>query len=200
MEKNTGFEVDGIHLSGRQGRVRFRSVSNPAAKPGSGVARAVYRHGREAPNALRTKPSESVIYLVSCVSAKRQAKLPAAELYISDWFMKALNYVQSLHQPWFILSAKYGLLHPDEVIEPYELTLKHMSVRERKVWAARDIRQLDQRLPNAERIVVLASKQYREFLMGYLERRAFHVETPMAAMRTGEQKQWLSRETGNEPP
>ena len=32
----------------------------------------------------------------------------------------------------FILSAKYGLLSPDEVIDPYEQTLKNMRGEERR--------------------------------------------------------------------
>lgn len=65
------------------------------------------------------------ICLVSCVGTKRATPTPAKDLYQSDWFTKARTYAKSIGS-WFILSAKYGVVHPDEVIEPYEMTLNAM--------------------------------------------------------------------------
>jgi hypothetical protein len=45
--------------------------------------------------------------------------------------------VESAGGPWFILSAKYGLVDPGQVIEPYEMTLNRMGRRERQAWAER---------------------------------------------------------------
>src|SRR6266545_8383566 len=75
------------------------------------------------------------VYLVSCVSKKRTNPSPARDLYISDWFLKARDYVESTHSPWFILSAEYGLVSPDQVLAPYERTLNTMSKAERNAWA-----------------------------------------------------------------
>jgi len=69
------------------------------------------------------------VYLVSCVSKKKQVSLPAKDLYDSDWFRKARAYVEAEVGCWFVLSAKYHLLDPETIIEPYEKTLKNMSVR-----------------------------------------------------------------------
>ena len=43
--------------------------------------------------------------------------------------------MQNLSQIRYILSAKYGLLEEDEVIEPYNVYLKDMNVAERRQWA-----------------------------------------------------------------
>ena len=61
-------------------------------------------------NALRT------VYLVSCVGKKRSCAAPARELYASDWFQKARDYVESSGSPWFILSAEHGMISPDQII------------------------------------------------------------------------------------
>ena len=45
-------------------------------------------------------------------AGKRTLQLP--------WFYKARTYVERTGRPWFVLSAKYGLVHPDEVIAPYD--------------------------------------------------------------------------------
>jgi hypothetical protein len=70
------------------------------------------------------------------------------------------------------LSVEYDLVHPDEMIEPYDMTLNTMGVAERRNWSRRVQQQMDERMPDASRIVVLAGQRYREFLLDYLGKRA----------------------------
>ena len=193
--QSAGYKVDAIQLTGKDSWVWFRSVS-PAqtgrSKQVAGIATGEVPRITNATTRPDDQVCQSTIYLVSCVSTKRQSRSPARDMYISDWFIKARNYVQSKQRPWFILSAKYGLLHPDRVITPYEMTLKNMKVSERKVWAEKVIRQMDKMLPDAERIVLLAGQDYRQFLLDHLNTRASCIDIPMAGMRIGEQKQWLA--------
>jgi hypothetical protein len=125
------------------------------------------------PDPLRT------IYLISCASKKRSTPARARDLYTSDWFLKARNYVESTGSPWFILSAEHGLVPPERTLAPYELTLNAMRKPERETWATRVKAQMETSLPAADRIVVLAGVRYREFLLDYLRRRAETVEVPM---------------------
>jgi hypothetical protein len=60
------------------------------------------------------------LYLVSCVSKKRCTPAPAREFYTSDWFLKARDYVERDGSPWFILSAKYGLVSPSQILRPVQ--------------------------------------------------------------------------------
>jgi hypothetical protein len=137
----------------------------------------------------------SVCFLVSCVGEKSTTPTKAKDLYISDWFRKARRFVESNDSPWFILSAEYGLVEPETVIAPYEKTLNRMGVAERRAWAGGAMRDMDQRLPICDVIVVLAGVRYREFLMDYLSRRAKHVRVPMEGLRIGEQLSWLNSHT-----
>src|SRR5258708_6886513 len=93
-------------------------------------------------------------FLVSCVGKKGAIATRARDLYTSDWFSKARAYVEVSRAPWFILSAEYGLLAPDEVIAPYEKTLNRMGVAERRGWAERVMVQMDNELPICEQIVL----------------------------------------------
>jgi hypothetical protein len=138
----------------------------------------------------RGKPDKGSLYLVSCVGKKRAARAAAEDLYISDWFRLARSFVERTGSPWFILSAKYGLVGPREVVEPYELTLNTLGVSDRKKWAALVTSQMNDRLPMVDRVVVLAGERYREFLMDELRRRA-NVEVPLEGLRIGEQLHWL---------
>jgi hypothetical protein len=138
-------------------------------------------------------PSPSAtVYLVACVSKKRAGPTQARELYISDWFGKARHYVEATHSPWFILSAKHGLVAPDQIIAPYERTLNSMSAPERRAWAAQVRAQMKRSLPDAERIVILAGLRYREYLMDFLRQRAKIVDVPMEGLGIGRQLHYLA--------
>jgi hypothetical protein len=101
------------------------------------------------------------MFLVSCVSAKRSRPLPARELYCSDWFVTARDYVEAQAEDWYILSAKYGLVEPDEVIEPYNETLSDISSAERRAWAERVAGQVRPKCREEPEIVILAGQAYQ---------------------------------------
>ena len=140
--------------------------------------------------------SDRRIYLVSCVSQKTPYPAPAQDLYTSTWFQKARAYVLKSGSPWFILSAEHGLVHPYDVLTPYERTLKNMSAAERCAWAERVQSQMKQSLPDADEVVILAGTHYREHLEDWLHRRFARVQVPMRGLQIGKQLQWL---TENEP-
>ena len=131
--------------------------------------------------------------MVSCVATKRDRPAAASDLYISDWFRSARALVEARGGPWFIISAKYGLLKPTEQIEPYEMTLKGQPVAMRRAWAKRVTGQFVAEEPTARRIVLLAGYDYAQFLVPALREAGFSVERPMAHLRQGEQLSWLKR-------
>lgn len=129
------------------------------------------------------------IVLISCVKSKVKASARVKELYISDWFRKALLYAESLHPDCiFILSAKYGLLSLDDEVEPYELTLKTMRIDERRAWAADVLYSLCKFADlKRDRFVIFAGEKYREFLIPEIK----NFTIPMKGLRQGQQKSWL---------
>ncbi len=74
-----------------------------------------------------------------------------------------------------------------------------MGMSERRRWAGMVEKQMDDGMPDALHIVVLAGARYREFLMDYLRRRADHVDVPMVGLRIGEQLGWLGSHVGHGP-
>ncbi|MBM4042952.1 MAG: hypothetical protein FJ290_31065 [Planctomycetes bacterium] len=136
------------------------------------------------------------IYLVACVSEKKQGSHAAKDSYDSAWFKKARAYVERQKSPWFILSAEHGLLDPESRIEPYEKTLNEASVAERRAWAARVIPKLREVIQPADCVVFLAGERYREFLIGEVRRMCAQVLVPMERLAIGRQLQWLTERTG----
>ena len=94
----------------------------------------------------------------------------------------------------FYEGIKYGLVHPDKVLAPYELTLNTMPVADRRRWARRVLAQLEPRLEGVSSVAFLASLRYREFLAPALQRHGVDVSVPMERSRIGEQLKWLTRE------
>ena len=97
-------------------------------------------------------------YWISCVSQKRTKAAPAKDLHVSPWFSKARRFVEQRGGPWFVLSAKYGLVSPEDVIDPYELTLNTMGVADRKRWAERVLEQVPEKAAGARPVVLLAGR------------------------------------------
>ena len=143
---------------------------------------------------MRRLPAADLCF-VSCVARKLPRSAPAKDLYDSDFFRKARGLVEAQGWPWFILSAKYGLVHPEEEIAPYEKTLNKMRIVERRDWAGNVLAALEPHLTGVRSIVFLAGMNYREFLAPELRARGIDVHVPMQGMRIGKQLQWLAEAT-----
>jgi hypothetical protein len=133
------------------------------------------------------------IGLVACTSLKLDRKASAEELYASPLFTKSRDWVKRNCDCWYILSPKYGLLEPDQEIEPYDATLTEMSVAERKQWGLHVLRDLRQHIKSGDEVIFLAGKKYREYLEKPLSDEGCVVNVPLEGLRIGEQLQWLSR-------
>lgn len=98
---------------------------------------------------------------------------------------------------WFVLSAKHGLLCPDDVIEPYETTLNEMGKEERQEWARQVFNRLRSIVRQADVVVILAGRRYREFLQKDLIDWCRRVEVPMEGLMIGQQLRWLDRKSND---
>lgn len=59
---------------------------------------------------------------------------PAAELFTGEVFQRARTYAKASGAPWFILSAEYGLLAPDQVVAPYDRSMATVPTAYREAW------------------------------------------------------------------
>ena len=137
------------------------------------------------------------IALVACSKTKFYAPVAAQEMYLGALFQAARSYAQREAAVWLILSARYGVLHPEQIIQPYDDTLTRWSREQRRAWTARVLHALPDALDRgaspAQRAteltwLLLAGRAYTEYLRPYLEGR---IETPLAGLGIGQQLAWL---------
>jgi hypothetical protein len=134
--------------------------------------------------------------LVSCTKEKKNYPCKASEMYLaSDLFKKAYRYANKNYSAVAILSAKYGLLLPSDKIEPYNITLKDMNIKQVKSWADRVFEQMKEKLNlnEFETVFFHAGKRYRIYLIPKLEDTGLKCEAPLGNMKIGEQKAWYMR-------
>ena len=138
--------------------------------------------------------TERTIVLVACAGKKLPHAARAKDLYASSLFEKSRAYAEDRAAAWFILSALHGLVEPDAVIEPYDVTLNDMSAAARRAWSRRVIEQLDRHVHHGDTVVILAGARYRDGIVPELRSRGVKVEVPLEGLRIGEQLAYLGRD------
>lgn len=126
----------------------------------------------------------SSLVLIACSARKLAHAAPAKELYQGDLFKKQRAWIEKAGHRWAILSAKHGLVQPDDIIEPYEQALKNMTRAENIRWALRTNQQLREAYGNPV-ILALVGLPYRRALHGFV------THCPTARMGIGLQKQFF---------
>lgn len=75
------------------------------------------------------------IGLINCVGTKRSYKCKAKDMYCSSLFKKAFAWLTQNCDKVYIMSAKHGLLDPEKIIEPYNVSLYGMTRSQRIRWS-----------------------------------------------------------------
>jgi len=137
-------------------------------------------------------PDTADVVLVGCVKTKADEAMPARDLYLSPMFAKRRAYAEATGRPWYVLSAKHGLLDTAAVIEPYDVYLADQSEDYRRAWGewvaaclTREMGQLRGRV-----VEIHAGSAYVDAIEGPLRRRGAVVVHPVASLRHGEQLAW----------
>ena len=127
------------------------------------------------------------IALISCTKLKQSYPCEAQEMYLlSQLFKKASYYIkQQNYDKWFILSAKYGLLNPNDIIEPYDLTLSNMKSEDIKKWSEKIFNQLV--IYNIDEIDFYTGEKYRKYLISLLKEKNIICNIPLKGLGIGQQ-------------
>ncbi|MGY1690349.1 DUF6884 domain-containing protein [Geodermatophilus sp. SYSU D01105] len=173
------------------------------------VGHGEYRRHRPSVGAPASPPRPTVqppvagradVVLVGCSNSKATSARPAAELFTGAAFTKARGHALATGQPWYVLSAKWGLLAPDEVVAPYDVYLADRPARYRTTWGAWVVAQLAERHELRGAVVdVHAGEAYCLPLAGPLAAAGGTLHQPLAGLRQGERLAWYGEARGPVP-
>jgi len=126
--------------------------------------------------------------LIQCTKSKRDEPTKAKDLYdASDLFCKMRAYAEAKHDEYRILSAKHGLVHPQDRIKPYDE--RGLSERQAEqiatAVAAWDV----------DTVEVVAGRGYLDPLIPELEAQGIDVINNFAGIGIGTRKKLLKERT-----
>jgi hypothetical protein len=148
--------------------------------------------GESMPSTVTEAEDGPAAVLVGCVKTKQSVPARAADLYRSELFRRRRAYAEARGVPWFVISAEHGLLHPDDLVAPYDRALADQTAEYRAAWGAWVVAKLEDALgPIANRNVeVHAGSAYVDSLREPLRRRRCGLDVPLRHLRQGEQLAW----------
>jgi hypothetical protein len=137
------------------------------------------------------RPSTAGVVLVGCSRSKAPGARPARELFTGSAFTKARDLAQRGSAPWYVLSAKFGLLEPEEVVAPYDVYLPDQPSTYRTAWGAWVVAQLGLRHDLSGAVVeVHGSRAYCDPLTAPLAAAGATLVEPLSGLRQGERLAW----------
>jgi hypothetical protein len=125
--------------------------------------------------------------LIQCVASKKDETCKAKHLYDSTYFERMREYAEATGEPWKILSAKHGLVDPEETLAPYD-AFGLSNVQCKRIAAELDRQDVDS-------VRVIAGKKYVDPLTPELEAKGIDVVELCRGQRIGERLKTLKTMT-----
>jgi hypothetical protein len=144
------------------------------------------------------------VALVGCGKDKTTHPAPARDLYVGNLFVAARRYVEAQMtgrgiDAWYVLSARYGLVHPDRVLEPYDAVMP-TNLDEVRTWVTKvdtAFRCIDPGYgkwsTKGGRLTVdiLAGGAYADPLITCWRGISWEINTPLAGLQMGQRLGWF---------
>ncbi|WP_197422426.1 MULTISPECIES: DUF6884 domain-containing protein [unclassified Phenylobacterium] len=136
------------------------------------------------------------IALVACAKTKAKRPAPAAALYVSALYRKSLLAALDRTKAVYILSAKHGLVSLDDILEPYEMTLKTMPSTTRRAWGATVAEAIRSVAKRRDQLLLFAGEDYAAPLREPLQAQGYLLQYPLGTRSLGARLQHLRELNG----
>jgi hypothetical protein len=92
--------------------------------------------GSATPVAASSPASSTAVSVILVGGGKAQlgGTAVARDLYVSPLFARRRARAEASGVPWFVVSGRWGLLDPGDVLAPYSFSLAEQSVNYRRAW------------------------------------------------------------------
>lgn len=132
-----------------------------------------------------------LLFIIGCSDKKATTARPAGEMYLSERFLAAKRIAQSYASTWLILSAKYGILSKDQIVEPYDVSLDSLCDEHYRSWVSQCSKQIINKTSPRDHVIFIGDNQYfmdiKELLI--LENRI--VFMPLEFIPKEKQSRWI---------
>lgn len=144
---------------------------------------------------MRTRAHDNRIVLIGCGKSKLSEPASADNLYTGSLFVARRRYAESTGRPWFVISARYGLVAPDTWIEPYDETIGELASMDRVAWFLSVVSAITDTLhddadPREVLVEIHAGEDYAEHLSDVLRAVRFQPDRPLQGLGIGHQLAW----------
>lgn len=172
-----------------------RGLYRRARGPAVHVSAATSEH--PARTSAAVKPT---VLLIGCVKSKRATAAPSRDLYTGTLFTRRREYADAAGVPWFVLSSRWGLAAPDEVLAPYDLYLGDTPASYRRAWGELVAAQLARRIDLRGSVVEIhAGDHYVDAVRPPLERAGATVVDAVDAGSLGATLAWYGDPRSTSP-
>lgn len=134
-----------------------------------------------------------MIVFIGCGATKMKTACKARKMYVGNYVQLCLAYAQTFttQDNIYILSAKYGVLPLEKVIEPYNKTLNNMNIEEKQDWKNMVIKQLEEMNINKDtEVVFICGTNYYTLLEDYFT----NYKLPLPKQGIGVQQHFMIEE------
>jgi hypothetical protein len=156
------------------------------------VDRGLYERYRGEEVAAPAGEAPARVVLVASSGVHGPVPAAVATLFRSPGFASARAHAERSGVPWFVLSAKHGLLDPHDVVGPYDVQIDERSASYRAAWGEWVVAQLGERMPlDGATVEVHGGVDFAQPLRQPLSRRGATLELPLPGS-------WRETEAGPE--
>ncbi|EKS35140.1 hypothetical protein HMPREF9696_02412 [Afipia clevelandensis ATCC 49720] len=134
---------------------------------------------------LDLRPATKRIALVSCGSAKISFRTEARYLYKSPLFQNSIYVANAIADEVFVLSALYGLVRQDEVLDPYDLSLKSFDSTQSQQWGDRIAEKLSELSSFPTEAILFAGSSYVDPIASSLANSRITLKYPFKGLPLG---------------
>jgi hypothetical protein len=130
----------------------------------------------------------------------------ACDLWISPLFLKCKAFAERFCDDWYILSAKYGLIHHTTIIEPYDINPANRPAAAKREWAAMVVQQFftkaaEGTLSPDDKYLFLTGHNYSAAIVRALWLNGWeHIKEPLHRLSIGERLARLNHYLAQEVP
>jgi hypothetical protein len=129
-------------------------------------------------------------------TARKKSRIPAqvTQFYQSPLFQKSVQYALKHYDRMYFYNAKDGLLLPEKIMHPYDVSIKTFSIFEKRQWAHAVIKKFNEyEHPEKKMVYLHGGLVYRKHLEPELKNFGFDYVVPLKGLGIGKQLTWYDK-------